>query len=116
RYDQRIGFLEKKNDFEALIDLGHRIEQQRTGNPTGFESFDKLGMLKNKAFENGLRLKEASLKRDDADGLFAVALQWKELLNRHSNFRMLAEKCLKIDPDHPKAKRFADELGLVMYE
>jgi hypothetical protein len=118
RYQNRIAALEKKNEYEALIELGHKIEQVRTGNIQGdFEIFQKLENLRDKAWDVGLTLKENSLKRDDADGFFALGQQWKDLRKKHAKYRAMLERCLKIDPDHPRAKQLAPtELGLQLFE
>jgi len=117
RYEARITTLEKRNDPESLIELGHKIEQQRNQNIGGFSDFDKLGQLKDRAFEVGLTLKEKQLKADDADGLFALALQWRDLRRKNARFRELVQRCLQADPDHPKASRVAEEeLGMQKFE
>ncbi|HYF47758.1 MAG TPA: HEAT repeat domain-containing protein [Planctomycetota bacterium] len=119
KFELKIAALIKKGDFDGLIETGYLIEQQRTqgGNlEGGIKWFDDMGTLKTKAFETGLNLKEKSLKRDDADGLFAVALQWKEIMRRYAKFRELVERVLKIDPGHPRAQKFAEELGLEKFE
>lgn len=117
KYESQIAQREKKNDCEGLLETGCRIDQLRRNRQVNFDSFDRLRVLRNKAFEKGLALKEEALRRDDADGLFALAQQWRELLQNHSKFRACVEKCLKIDPDHPRAGLIAkQELGLSLFE
>jgi len=116
RFEFRIGVLEKKADFEALIDLGQKILQQTKGEVRDFADYDKLGNLSRRAFESGLTLKEKSIKTDDADGMYELALQWKEKGQRKNKYRDLVEKVLKIRPDHPQAGHDAEGFGLKRFE
>jgi len=115
RYFARIQTLEKAADGEALVDLGHQIQAQVTGAQV-FGTFKALEGLRDKAYDGGLVLKERNVKAGDADALFAIAVQWKELRGKRQKFRDLVQKALQIDPDHPKAGRVAqDELGMIKF-
>ena len=129
RYDKLIAVMEKqaeaditaearKNIGERIVEMGHKIEQQRKQVMNiGIADFEKLGSLRDKAFKKGLTIKEGALRRDDADAVFDLALQWRELLRNNAKFRELVRRCLQIDPDHPKASRIAEsEMGLFKFE
>jgi len=114
KFETRIRKLEAEGSADRLIELGHRIEQQTKQDVAGFTDFDKLTILRDKAFDLGLQLKEKSLRAEDADGHFALGVQWRDLRRRNSKFRELVRKALAIDPDHPNASRVAeDELQMV---
>lgn len=113
KYEARIRKLEAEGQADRMIELGHRIEQQ-TKQDVGFNDFDKLIGLRDKAFDLGLQMKEKSLRAEDADGHYALGVQWRDLRRRSSKFRELVRKALAIDPDHPNASRVAeDELQMV---
>lgn len=117
KFEARIRKLEADGEADRLIELGHRIEQQTKQDVIGFANFDKLTILRDKAFEIGLQLKEKSLKPGDADGHFTLGVQWRDLRRKNSKFRELLRKALQIDPDHPNASRVAqDELQMVKFE
>jgi hypothetical protein len=117
KYENQIAAREKNKDAEGLIETGYKIEQLRKNNLSRFDQFDKLGLLRLRAWEKGLALKEAALKPDDVDGLFAVAQQWRDLCQNHSKFRQGVVRVLELDPDHPRASRVAEqELGLIKFE
>lgn len=116
RYKLNIERLKTSRDGDALIELGHRIRQQGKADITDLTDFDKLSNLCDTAFDQGLTLKEKTLKPDDADGMYALALQWRELRNKNSKFRELVERCLKVNPEHPKATHVAeDEWGWILF-
>ncbi|MFH0939372.1 MAG: HEAT repeat domain-containing protein [Planctomycetota bacterium] len=109
KYQRRIAMLEKKNDGDSLMETGHRIEELRKNAQFNLDEFDKLGLLRDKAWKTGLTIKMRALSRDDADAMFALALQWRDLLHNNSQFRMLAEQALRVDPDHPRAGVIAEQ-------
>jgi hypothetical protein len=121
RYVKRIARLEKKFAdanlpreermivAESAIDLGHRIDQDMKQAMSNFSDFDRLGAMRDKAYDVGLENKEVALRSDDADGFFALAEQWKELRRKMPKYRLLVLKCLELDPDHPRASRVAQE-------
>ena len=115
-YEGEISRLEKKGDADGLKHLGNKIKQQIADPNAGiaFALFDKLTILMNKAYSLSLNIREAKLKPDDADGLFALAEQWRDLLQRNNRFHELVMKCLHVDPDHEKAVNIAQtEFDLV---
>ncbi len=129
RYIKRIARLEKKFTdetqsrdermivAESSIDLGHRIDQDMKQAMSNFTDFDRLGALRDKAYDIGLENKERALRSDDADGFFALAEQWKELRRKMPKYRLLVLKCLELDPDHPRASRVAlDTFNMDKYE
>lgn len=116
KFEFRIGAMEKKGDFEGLIELGQKIVQLTKGEVRDFSDYDKMGNLSRRAFESGLSLKEKSIKPDDADGLYELALQWKEKGQRKNKYRDLVERVLKVRPDHPQAGRDAEGFGLKQFE
>ena len=130
RYAKKITRLEKKLSeanmsredrmviAESAIDLGRRIEADiKNSNLPDFSQFDRIGGLRDKAYEVGLDNKEKAIKPDDADAFFELGEQWMEYRHKAQNFRRLVLKCLSLDPDHLRASRVADEkFGLVKFE
>ncbi|HYG76972.1 MAG TPA: hypothetical protein VEK08_18345 [Planctomycetota bacterium] len=116
RYEMRIAALEKKGDFEALIELGQEIYAQTKADVRDLTEFDRLEVLSKRAYEIGLTLKEKSVRADDADAFYALALQWNERDFKRGKYRQLVEKTLKINPDHPQASRDAEKFGLKKFE
>ncbi|MGD0093283.1 MAG: HEAT repeat domain-containing protein [Planctomycetota bacterium] len=111
--------LEKKiklRDGEALIELGHKIQEHgKTETPT-IDTFDSLNKLSTQAFEAGLKIEEEALKPDDVDRKFALAKLWRELVGNNARSRRLVLECLKQNPDHPGAGEVAEkELGMKKY-
>jgi hypothetical protein len=129
RYSKRIQRFEKRfNDAamtreerlviaESAIDLGHRIDQDMKQTINNFGDYDKLGALRDKAYDVGLENKEKALKPDDADGWFALGEQWKELRRKMPRYRVCILKCLEIDPEHARATRVAqDQFEMVKFD
>jgi len=116
RYEMRIIALEKKVDYEALIELGQEIYQQTKSEVLDLDSYDKLGLLSKRAYETGLSMKEKTVRADDADAYYALALQWNERDYKRGKYRQLVEKTLEINPDHPQAGRDAEKFGLKKFE
>lgn len=117
RYEQDIERKWKQGDGEALVELGHKIRRQGKVDVPDIEAFDKLSNLSDKAYDYGLTLKEKALKTDDADGLYSLAVLWRELRNKNSRFRDLVEQCLKVNPTHSQATRVAaQEWGYQEFE
>lgn len=119
RFEEQIANLKKRGDSEGLLALGRKIEQDRNDPNLGFrfEEFDKLGAEKEKAFQSAIEIKEAAVKPDDADGLFAVACMWRDLSDKKSKFHELVLKSLLADPEHNEAGRIAqNEMHLIKFE
>jgi hypothetical protein len=128
RYSKRIQRFERRFSdnmpreermviAESAIDLGHRIDQDMKQTINNFGDYDRLGALRDKAYEVGLENKEKALKSDDADGWFALGEQWKELRRKMPRYRVCILKCLEIDPDHARASRVAqDQFGMERFE
>ena len=51
---------------KSVLDLGHRIDQDMKQTINNFGDYDRLGALRDKAYEVGLENKEKALKSDDA--------------------------------------------------
>ena len=117
RFKNKIAILAQEQDAEGLIEMGNKIEIHRKTNVGDFADYAQYGILQDKAVDLGLALKEQTLKADDADGFFALGIQYKNLRNRTSNYQECVLMCLNIDPDHPQASRIAqDEFKFEKFE
>ena len=129
RYNRRINLLNKELSknmpreermvlSENAIDLGRRIESDMKQSTLGnFGEYDKLGAIRDHAYDVGLESKEKAIKADDAEAYFELAEQWKEYRHKLPKFRELVLKCLKLDPEHARASRVAEEqFGMQKFE
>jgi hypothetical protein len=118
RYRIRIDNFVKAGSHERLLTLGYEIDEQKKNNKSvDINSFDKFSELRDRAWERALTLWEGSIKRDDADELFAIACKWRDLLRKKAKFQALATTVLQIDPNHQGAGAIAErELGLKRFE
>lgn len=115
REQNRFAKLSGLNDADGLIELGHRITRLlQDGVGLDFKKRDNFQMLQRKAWSQGLTLKEAKLEKStDADAMFALAEQWRELLRNNRKFHEWVVRTLSIDPEHMKAVSAArEQLGM----
>lgn len=109
--------LEKKLDSSGLMELGQRIGKTYASNIYTFDEHSQFMALQARAYASALTIREGHRSAQDADGLYAVAEAWQELLHRTHHRNELIRKVLTMDPDHPRASRVAtQELGLVKHE
>ncbi len=113
RYESRIAGFEKAGDYEGLLDMSRQIAKPALNN-IPFVDFEKLASLSQRAADSGMTLKERSVRVDDADALYSLALEWKEH-NRKGKYRDCLMKALSANPDHPQASGDAEQLGLRKY-
>jgi hypothetical protein len=107
----------KREDADRLFDLGQQISRALVSNLYTFDEHMKFSTLRTDAWVAALTIKEKNLAANDADGAFALAEKWYELLRKSYKRRELIRRALRIDPEHPLASRVAsEELGLVKHE
>ena len=78
----------------------------------GFDSGEQIKSVARSAYSLGLKHKEAALrilKPEDGDVFFELSEQWREYLHNEQHCRELVLDCLKLDPDHPRGVRVAEE-------
>lgn len=116
RAQSHFGRLLERRDAKGLITLGNSITKILTSNMFDFNEHDQFLELRSKAWTKALLLMEKQLAKDDAAGLFAVALKWKDLLHKTHKYHQTIQKVLTIDPTHHDASRIAvEEIGLVKF-
>lgn len=112
RFENKLLTLEREHNAAELILLGNKIDQcmrnSKNSNGFGLSSYDKLGVLRDKAWTVAVAMKEKDLKPNDANACFDIAIQYRDLLKRMPLFRTWVLKTLKIDPDHSNAGREAE--------
>ena len=115
REQLRFNHLSGRNDAVGLVELGHRITRLlQEGSGLDFKKRDHFQILQRKAWYQGLTLKEAKLdKSTDADAMFALAEQWRELLRNNRKFHEWVVRALAVDAEHMKAVNAArEQLGM----
>ncbi len=108
--------MTERKDAKGLIQLGRDLTTLLGSNMFDFNEHDQFLELRTKCWTAALVWMEKELAPDDAAGLFAVALKWKDLLNKTYMYHQLIHKVLALDPGHGEASRIAvDEMGLVKF-
>ncbi len=113
RFQNKFDTYERNKDVQGLVDLGLRIEQNikssRNGN-LGFIGHEGLLQLRDKAWGLAIGTKEKDLRAGDANGSYDIALMYRDLLKRNSNYRTWVLKTLEINPDHGNAGKDAEHV------
>jgi hypothetical protein len=116
RAQSHFARLQERKDAKGLISLGNDISKILTSNMYDFNEHDQFLELRTKAWTRALLLMEKQLGKDDAAGLYALALKWKDLLHKTHKYHQTIRKVLKIDSTHHDASRIAvEEIGLVKF-
>ena len=107
----------KREDGDRLIEIGQQISRMLVSNLYTFDEHMRFTNLRTEAWTAALAVKEKKLAPTDADGAYALAESWYELLRRTAKRRELIRRALRVDPEHPQASRVAvEELGLIKHE
>ncbi len=117
RFKVKLGLYVKRKDIDALLELGDQVKQVLASSLFDFDKHDQFLEIRNTALTTALNLKQKALAKDDSDGLYAIAVMWKERVNKTHKYHELIRKILKMDPGHRKAGQIGlQEMNLVKFQ
>lgn len=116
-FNAKVARLVKAGDMDGLKKVGNEIKEHLKTAIVPLNEQDEYVILQNKAWDTYLELKEKTVAINDADACFDLASEYLELRSRTNKRNDWIRKCLRIDPDHPRASVIAsNELDMIKHK
>jgi hypothetical protein len=112
RFEAKLVSLERDQNAAELIILGGKIDgcmrTSKNSNGFGLSNYDKLGLLRDRAYATAIAIREKNLRPNDANACYEIAINYRDYLKRTPLYRTWVLKALKIDPEHSNAGKDAE--------
>lgn len=116
-FNAKVARLIRAGEMAGLKKVGTDIKEHLKTAIVPLNEQDEYVILQNKAWDTYLDLKEKTVAVSDADACFDLASEYLDLRNRSNKRNEWIVKCLRIDPDHPRASVIAaNELDMVKHK
>lgn len=116
-FGKKVARLERAGDMAGLKKTGAEIGAHLKSAVVALNERPAFEALQSRAWDAYLALKEKQTALDDADACFELATEYQELRNRTDLHDQWIRKCLRIDPEHPRASVIAsNRLLMVKYK